>query len=831
MESKQLIKKRSFIPRIFSLATLMWLLGFLYPVAALVVEVFFHLSAQAFINPIPTWFHTLLIALVASVNLYAGISCIRRRGRWLPLTCAMLGFSIVVSLVYSVVYLPVWPILITYLAISIFAFLLPLILLALPFSPCFALAASWYYLCQLIKHNPAERALKQYAVVGAVFGILAITVAEIPRTVARIGLERMMVDSSDSNMLNTMRLLASREVLLKKAYEMTGSLSSLGYRNISTDIDFIGWLTGMASTQLFSRQFNPETTSDRPPSAADAQRVYFQVTGSPYNSKPPPASAIMQASLFWGRSFDPDLGGTQTGGKTAGVSLVTSQFDSSIDADAALSYSEWIMEFRNDSTSQQEARAEIALPAGAVVSRVTLWINGEEREASFDQKSKVRAAYEKIVRRRRDPLLVTSSGKNRILVQCFPIESNGGKMKIRLGMSTPLPVESPRLAHFLFPGFSEHNFSIDKNVRHKIWLESSAPLQASDENLMSEHPNASLYALRGDIDAANQALAQTSVNVLREPRMISWTKDSLSDSIISQDISLVPMPATKNLILVIDGSARMKSHIYQIAAAIEKLRPGFGVAAFIAGDRPIVVTPRVETSDEVLLQKIAQELRTHNYVGGTDNALTLSVAWDLAATNPDSSIVWLHGPQPAEFNEISEFNRRYNRRNQHQRIISIATSPEVNRIATATEEIGLIDEMPANAIANLWDTLSKLLAGGDRYQARRQVIASPDLLPETAHRTSQHLARLWANDNVIDLASQQKQVEAAVLAAKYSLVTEHSGAVVLESLQEYQAANLNAPPTAGKVPTVPEPEIYMTMFLSLIVLLGLKGWRKNASRL
>ena len=85
--------------------------------------------------------------------------------------------------------------------------------------------------------------------------------------------------------------------------------------------------------------------------------------------------------------------------------------DGLLDPDAAWSYVESTMEFKNVSERPQEARAELALPPGGFVSRLTLWVNGEEREAAFAGSSQVREAYKQVaVIQRRDPVLVTSCG-------------------------------------------------------------------------------------------------------------------------------------------------------------------------------------------------------------------------------------------------------------------------------------------------------------------------------------------------------------------------------------------------------------------------------------
>jgi hypothetical protein len=81
-----------------------------------------------------------------------------------------------------------------------------------------------------------------------------------------------------------------------------------------------------------------------------------------------------------------------------------------------LAYLEWTLEFRNDSQRLQEARAQIALPTGGFVSRVTLWVDGEEREAAFAARADVRKAYERVVKKQRDPLLVTTNGPDRLIL-------------------------------------------------------------------------------------------------------------------------------------------------------------------------------------------------------------------------------------------------------------------------------------------------------------------------------------------------------------------------------------------------------------------------------
>ena len=54
---------------------------------------------------------------------------------------------------------------------------------------------------------------------------------------------------------------------------------------------------------------------------------------------------------------------------------------------------------------------------------------------------------------------------------------------------------------------------------------------------------------------------------------------------------------------------------------------------------------------------------------------------------------------------------------------------------------------------------------------------------------------------------------ATILAVRYQLVTPVSGAVVLETAEQYRAAGLE-PVNPGSVPTIPEPEMMVLLIIA-----------------
>jgi hypothetical protein len=147
-----------------------------------------------------------------------------------------------------------------------------------------------------------------------------------------------------------------------------------------------------------------------------------------------------------------------------------------------------------------------------------------------------------------------------------------------------------------------------------------------------------------------------------------------------------------------------------------------------------------------------------------------------------------------------------------------------DRIEEKLDGIGSIEVVPrAGPLQSDLERLFAQLMGHERplefvrtsEKPGQSLAASPAI-----SETSAHLARLWANDEVRRLiATQDKErlEEATRLAARYQLVTPVSGAVVLETREQYNRAGLE-PVDAGTVPTIPEPETVLLVMVVLAVL-------------
>ncbi len=84
-------------------------------------------------------------------------------------------------------------------------------------------------------------------------------------------------------------------------------------------------------------------------------------------------------------------------------------------------------EFYNPNSSRLEGFYLFPLPAGAVIKKFSMWIDGRETQAELLDAAKARGIYEDIVRRLRDPALLEYDGRGVFRMRVFPIEPRSRK--------------------------------------------------------------------------------------------------------------------------------------------------------------------------------------------------------------------------------------------------------------------------------------------------------------------------------------------------------------------------------------------------------------------
>lgn len=770
---------------------LLVLFGIVLPAVALAVELANGMCARAFFDPIPTWGHVLLVAWVPVANLLAFLGARRGWLRWRTSLMWGNGVALGIAFVYTLVFLPLMPLAL----IGIVFFGMGLLPLA-PFSSLLCGIA----LRRRLAHMPtAEGGTATWSLAslfgGAALGILLLAATESRIVLTSIGAEMAASESPDRQIrgVRLLRRFGNQDELLRMCYEDAQRRSS----------PFGAGGSRSLAGYLFSSV-----------SSADAQQVFFRVTGQPYNALPPPRSIV-----GWARNdFDPDLGGQSVAGRRKGLLLSSSRIDAKLYADAAVAYTEWTMTFRNNHRwRQREARAQILLPPGGVVSRVTLWIDGEPREAAFAGAADVRKAYKKVaIVQRRDPLLVTWAGNDRVLVQCFPVPANG-EMKIRLGITSPLTLEDAKTAWLRLPCFAERNFGIATRNVHSFWVEADRPCRRGNQPSDHGKTDEAKQILRGTLTDDELASGDSTILVDRSAEAIeSWTPDPKDEKkhILQKVIARRPS-AKQHVVVVIDGSRGMADHFNAIAEALANTKP----TVLVAADEVVDVSgkdPKV----------LAERLHAIAGVGGCDNVPALLQAFDAAGDG--GAIVWLHGPQPIVLQPATPLVQ-WLERGANVEIYDVALAAGANRLAEKLGAVAGLRTVPYTSAVpdNLKNLLSRLAGQTEEYRLERNRVEGN---PPKGPKASSHLARLWVSGLVTTLARTGKpadRAEAVKLAAAYQLVTPVSGAVVLENQQQYEESKLR-PADPESVPNLPEPATWILLLTGVPWLLWMM-WRRRSS--
>ena len=765
----------------------LFMMGVIMPAISITVEASTHICAEVFFDPIPSTWHLVLVIFVPLTQLQVWFAIRRGSPNQLKLAGFINAIVIGISIFYSIIYLSILPLAVLTILIG---------LGFLPLAPYFSLVAALLMrrrLNQIAATSPPKAfTVKKRGLavgLGLTLGLLALI--ELPATLTRIGLEKAVSNSPQTRAegIRFLRTYGSKDALLRSCYDRSGRATDLlGYAFLIK---------------------NPVT-------AEDAQKIYYLVTGETFDASLPPerigGRLIPQDTI----DFDGDQGWSGIRGKLEGLSLADSKLEASVDANGGVGYMEWILVFRNESRHSREARAEVQLPPGGVVSRLSLWVNGEPREAAFAGRGKVTEAYQQVaIRQRRDPVLVTTAGRDRILVQCFPVLPNGGEMKIRFGITLPLPLEEPNRAQLLLPYFANRNFRIADDVYHAVKIKSKTPLRPFNETFRTG-VEGDESVLTGSIRDEELSQPGSAILVGRADVKEMWSKDPFEKGFIVQQRIVERTPAhLQRIVIVVDTSEAMHKWLPHLQNAVASLPREFDVKMVLAElDMDNTAKHLADGHDE-----IKSALSSATYAGGADNIPALVKAWDLAAEKPgNNAIVWIHDPQRLLIASPEELRQRWNGRPYGPTLYSVQATRGADEIEKALDGIDEVKSVPrtGDLDMDIKYLFARLTGRMKIYEFVRSSKKLDQKLTSGAMETSDHLARLWANDEVARiLAPRFPELEdaAITLAAHYQIVTPVSGAVVLETEQQYRANDLK-PVNKGTVPTIPEPEMILLFIVA-----------------
>lgn len=760
----------------------------IFPAIVIVIELLSGLCADALFDPIPTPAHLALIAAVPAINALLWRAERRESGgsAWLIVAG---GGAIAVSAAYALLLLPVLP----FAIIAILFFGIGL----LPYGPVFAaiFACRWTF-SQMAERGKGWRQLG----CGIAAGLLLLVLADLPATATHLALNRYQGNAAEQReAIELARRFADTDILLRLSYGDTARA------------------TGLFSFLLSSPMLGFGPDSDR---SVAARELYYRLTGKPFNASEAPSAGFLRRESWLSR-WDDDQGGESVGGRVRDLSLASSRIDGSIATADSLGYFEWTFEVANGGLVDAEARFTIAMPEGAVASRATLWVNGEPREASIARRGAARAAYQSIVRSSRDPLLVTTDGAQRLLVQAFPIFP-GRPMKFRIGFTAPFEIGPDGRRSLPLPAIVERNFEHGAEIRHAIWVEADGPiagrgglLGGQGNILRAELPDETLLARRPRIAAAPIAAPAVRLG------QVGASGDA-GPIVVAQTLRRVPAARPPALMIVADGSAGNRGAAAALLASLDRLPPGLPVGLIMAdqAERSVAIT-RWSAEQRA---RMAEAIAGSAFAGGEDNIPALLKALE-AMPRSGGAILWVHGPQPLVFGGSAGRLEQWLER------------------APAKPRLFRYQAQPGRALVlsgQAWfETAREVVPSGDPARDLRRAVAraagqegwAVDRVeaPAGGANGSAHIVRLWAADRIaaMDAPAEKERAAAIGLAHRLNLVTPLTGAVVLETRRDYEQNGLPVP-SAEDVPTVPEPGTWALIFL--VAAFGLWLWRRRAAQ-
>jgi len=780
------------------------------PAVTLAFELVSGLCAQFLFDPIPTAGHTLLVALVPAANLLAWRSLRRtppdgRPRRWARV---LNGAALASAVYYAMLFAPVTPFAVIGGVVGMIYFGAGLLAL-LPLAPLIGVFATWRYGILLRRAEAAAGRPRRprWGSWGALATALAVAILAAPSAITHFALRWASSDGGEppTAALRVLRAIGDRDIMIRACY-----------RQAPMGADLFGWLAAMSKTL--------------PPERARA--LYYRATGETFDTRPSPTLGFRRRFDPGGDfDWDPEQGGDVVAGRLKGLSLADSRLDGTVEPAAGLAYLEWTLVFRNDAAVQREARAQLRLPEGACVSRLTLWIDGEPREAAFGGRSQTKQAYQRVVQRLRDPVLVTTMGPDRVLVQCFPVPPNGGTMKVRLGITAPLDIVDAANARVPFPQFVERNFRLVDGLRHAAWIRSPSPLSPSADGWRLAADGREAFA---DLVDADWRRSPAPLSLALDPAISTVWTEALGDPATAAGAHILgrwedaPTAPVDSLAIVIDGSAPMRPAAAAVAAALAELPGDRRILVLFAGDRTEELA-RGGKPDAGTLARLSRRLRPGAFAGGCDNVPALLEAWAFAAEAGRGAVLWLHGPQPQALSPGEALRQRLERHRDGPILCEVPLADGPNRLLEQLDgPLPLRAVRPSVPPADAIRSVVAELADG-RRERRLAVERAVNPPPAGAPRASSHLARLWANRRTRDLLAEGRRAEALSLSTGHQIVTPVSGAVVLETARQYAEAGLE-PADARHVPDIPEPGTMLLLLAGTAAAFAARGARRARRR-
>jgi len=366
----------------------------------------------------------------------------------------------------------------------------------------------------------------------------------------------------------------------------------------------------------------------------------------------------------------------------------------------------------------------------------------------------------------------------------------GGTLKTRVTFTAPV-----LSGNVWLPAITERNFALGEKTRAALWVQADTGTLGSafDESRTATDQGWQTLTAAPLLSALTGSGGFFTWNAPAAPAV--WSENPFAapeQRILVRKTGAIPAGLSGAVAWVVDGSAALRpfaSHLTPVIASAG----GTATRFFIAGDSP----------SETLATDRAADVAEFAFEGGRDNMPALAAALDWLRGRPGATLIWLHGPQPVVSRSLQQMEQLLERSPQELRVLDV---PLVNGDNTLLPVLTRPRQLRCRTVRT--SAAAPLTAAALQETAAaftwEQHAAPP--ADTAAVKVNDTLARQFALTEYRRLRSTDFD-KAVALAVQASLVTPHTGAVVLERAADYSAHQLSQASTkaAQQVPVIPEP--------------------------
>jgi len=302
--------------------------------------------------------------------------------------------------------------------------------------------------------------------------------------------------------------------------------------------------------------------------------------------------------------------------------------------------------FQNTASLPAEGTFLLPVPQEITIERFSIWMDGVEIGGELLDANRARGIYESIVRRRRDPALLSFLGNGLLSARIFPVLP-GEKRTLKITYSQVVPV-SGGLHQLLLPLRATTESSPEK-LSIQISLSSQKPLKTlysptHSVEILRPSPTTATVSMEGTQKdfAHNFALFYSSGNEKVSVDLIPYRipgEDGYFLLLLSPGTLEEQEAVNKNFLFILDTSGSMSGEKMEQAKGalrfiLEHLNPGdrFNLIAFSSGVRTLFDSLQKVNDDS--LAQAQQFVDRLEAVGGTNIGDALSTALAMLGNSP-----------------------------------------------------------------------------------------------------------------------------------------------------------------------------------------------------